>query len=81
MHADHTAYAIHPIPIHDIKAIRKATPTLGWHHVVLVLANGVSLAPLYFHTGGVKSLISALKQVGMRLGAAHTPAGSERVNE
>ena len=56
-------YAVHPIPVHDIKAIRKVTPTLGWHYLVMVLASGVTLPPLYFHTGGIKALISALKQV------------------
>lgn len=57
-------YAIHPIPLSEIKAIRRHTPPLGWHHIVVVLVSGLTLPPLYFYKGGVKALISTLKQVG-----------------
>lgn len=40
---------VHPIPLSDIKALRKHTPALGHHHVTLTLASGVSLPPLFFH--------------------------------
>ena len=61
--ADRTLYALHPIPLSDVKAVRKHAPAWGTQHVVLVLNNGLTLPPLYFAAGGVKSLFSALKEV------------------
>jgi len=61
--ADRTLYALHPIPLSDVKAVRKHAPSWGTQHVVLVLNNGLTLPPLYFAAGGVRSLFSALKQV------------------
>ena len=61
--ADRTLYALHPIPLSDVKAVRKHAPSWGTQHVVLVLNNGLTLPPLYFAAGGVKSLFSALKEV------------------
>jgi len=45
---------VHPIPLSDIKALRKHTPALGNHHVTLTLASGVSLPPLYFQQVGAE---------------------------
>ncbi len=56
-------YAVHPIPLSEVKAIRKHTPSFGWQYIVLVLVNGLTLPPLYFGTGGVRALFAALKQV------------------
>lgn len=47
---DRSMYAVHPVPLSDIKALRKHTPALGHHHVTLTLASGVSLPPLFFHS-------------------------------
>jgi hypothetical protein len=58
-----TMYAIHPIPLSEIKAIRRHTPPLGWHHIVVVLVSSLTPPPLYCYKGGVKALISTLKQV------------------
>lgn len=56
-------YAVHPIPLSEVKAIRKHTPAFGWQYIVLVLVNGLTLPPLYFGTGGVRALFATLKQV------------------
>ncbi len=68
--ADRTMYAVHPIPLSEVKAIRKHAPSFGWQYIVLVLVNGLTLPPLYFGTGGVRALFAALKQVQLltRLG-------------
>lgn len=62
-YADWTMYAIHPIQLSEVKAIRKHTPSFGWQYIVVVLVNGLTLPPLYFGTGGVRALFTALKQV------------------
>ena len=54
---------MHPIPLSEVKAIRKHAPSFGTQHVVLVLSNGLTLPPLYFTSGGVKGLFSALREV------------------
>lgn len=59
---DRTMYAVHPIPVSDIKAITRQTPTLGYHSMIIVLNSGLTLPPLYFNNGGVRSLISALRE-------------------
>ncbi|KAK9814540.1 hypothetical protein WJX72_007608 [[Myrmecia] bisecta] len=59
---DRTMYAVHPIPLSEVKAIRKHTPSFGWHYIIVVLINGLTLPPLYFNNGGIKALFSALKQ-------------------
>ena len=56
-------YAIHPIPLSAVQAVRKQAPKFGWQFIVVVLSNGLTLPPLYFTTGGVKALFAALKQV------------------
>ncbi len=61
--ADRTAYAVHPLPLSDVQALRKAVPSFGTHHVVVVLGNGLTLPPLFFGQGGVRAMFSALKQV------------------
>ncbi|MEW5312825.1 MAG: hypothetical protein WDW38_004430 [Sanguina aurantia] len=71
---DRTKYAVHPIPLSDIKALRKHTPTLGWHNVVFVLSNGVTLPPLYFLKGGVKALMLVLKQHAVLIKSATDPS-------
>ena len=68
--ADRTLYALHPIPLSDVKAVRKHAPSWGTQHVVLVLNNGLTLPPLYFAHSGVKALFSALKEVRLSDAAA-----------
>lgn len=63
MHADRTMYAVHPIPLSEVKAVRKHAPSFGTQHIVMVLTNGLTLPPLYFTAGGVRALFSALKEV------------------
>lgn len=64
-------YAVHPIPLSEVKAVRKHAPSFGTQHIVLVLTNGLTLPPLYFTAGGVRALFSALKEV---LTPCHLPA-------
>lgn len=59
---DKTMYAVHPIPLSDIKAVTRHVPRLGWHYIIVVLNSGLTLPPFYFNKGGVKSFISALKE-------------------
>lgn len=59
---DRTAYAVHPLPLSDVQALRKHVPSFGTHHVVVVLGNGLTLPPLFFGQGGVRAMFSALKQ-------------------
>lgn len=59
----HHRYAIHPLPLGDVRSIARRAPSLGWPHLVIVLSNGVSLPPLYFSTGGIKKMLSCLKEV------------------
>ena len=60
---DRTMYAVHPIPLSEVKAIRKHAPSFGAQYIALVLTNGLTLPPLYFSRGGVRALMSTLKQV------------------
>ena len=50
---DRTMYAIHPIPLSDVRALTRHTPPLGWHYLVIVLVNGVTLPPMFFHQVGL----------------------------
>ncbi|BDA49286.1 TBC1 domain family member 15 [Coccomyxa sp. Obi] len=59
---DRTMYAVHPIPLSEVKAVRKHAPSFGTQHIVVVLTNGLTLPPLYFTAGGVRALFSALKE-------------------
>lgn len=38
--AETAGYAIRPIPINDIEAFRKHTPSIGTHHVAIVMRDG-----------------------------------------
>eukprot|EP00798_Chlamydomonas_sp_ICE-L_P015220 gene15220-21299_t len=66
-------YAVHPIPLSDVKALRRTTPSIGWHYIVVVLVNGVTLPPLYFHNGGVKAFLRVLKQHAHLMKSASDP--------
>ncbi|KAL6778092.1 hypothetical protein ACKKBG_A16895 [Auxenochlorella protothecoides x Auxenochlorella symbiontica] len=59
---DRTMYAVHPVALSEVKALHRHAPPLGAHRIVLTLFNGVSLPPLYFQHGGIKSLMSALRE-------------------
>lgn len=64
--ADRARYALRPTPLSDVKALHKHTPAFGWQHIVIVPENGVNMPPLWFSTGGVRTLIDTLKQVSDR---------------
>jgi hypothetical protein len=38
--AETSGYAIRPIPMNDIEAFRKHTPSIGTHHVAIVMRDG-----------------------------------------
>lgn len=46
-----SSYSIPPIPLSEIRAITRHTPTLGWHYIIIVLMSGYTLPPLYFNNG------------------------------
>ena len=77
MPADHTMYAVHPIPLSDVKAIVKHAPSFGWQYIIVVLINGLTLPPLYFSNGGVRALMAALKQVRIKPGVPSFAAVSD----
>jgi hypothetical protein len=57
-------YSIHPLALSNVRALTRHSPALamGVCSVTLTLQSGVTLAPLCFATGGVKALLSALRQ-------------------
>ena len=59
--AARSAYAVHPIPLSEVRAIRPSTPPLRQHTVTLVLQSGITLPPFHFHKGGVRAFMSALR--------------------
>lgn len=71
---DRTAYAVHPLPLADVKALRKYLPAFGSHHVVVILSNGLTLPPLFFGQGGVRAFFSALKEHAVLTKSARDPA-------
>ena len=73
--ADRTAYAIHPLPLSEVRALRRHTPALGGQHIVLVLSSGLTLPPLTFSAGGVKAFFAALKQVHAACAGLAVPLG------
>ena len=56
-------YALHPLAITDIKAIRAWNPPFRTHRVTLILHSGESIPSFYFQNGGVKALLTALQDV------------------
>ncbi|PRW58614.1 TBC1 domain family member 17-like [Chlorella sorokiniana] len=70
---DRTMYAVHPIPLSDVRAISKHTPPLGQHRITITLASGVSLPSLHFQTGGVKAFLSCLRQHAPLVRSADDP--------
>ncbi|GLC59853.1 hypothetical protein PLESTB_001542900 [Pleodorina starrii] len=83
---DRTLYAVHPIPLSEVKALRRRPPPLGlglglgWAgygrscpSLLVVLTSGVTLPPLHFTRGGVKALIATLKQHVFLLKSADEP--------
>lgn len=79
-HADRSLYAVHPIPLSDVRAVRPHTPPLRQHTVTLVLHSGLTMPPFYFLQGGVKTFLSVLKQHVNLLPSADTP-GAFLVND
>eukprot|EP00884_Botryococcus_braunii_P015793 jgi/Botrbrau1/2898/Bobra.0036s0039.2 len=77
---DRTMYAVHSIPLVDVKSIQKHAPSFGWQYIVVVLNTGVSIPPLFFTTGGVKAFFSVLKQY-VSLAKSLTDASTYLVND
>ncbi|KNA25024.1 hypothetical protein SOVF_010310 [Spinacia oleracea] len=55
-------YTIRPLPLTDVRSIRRHTPPLGWQYIIVVLASGLAFPPLYFYNGGVKEFLTTIKQ-------------------
>lgn len=76
--AEREAYAVHSIPVADICALKRHTPTIGFHFVIVVLHSGVALPPFYFHEGGVREFLAVLKEnvdLTRSAGARHLASG------
>ena len=58
---DRNLYTVHPIPVYDISALRIHTPLGGKHFIIIVLSSGLSLPPLYFHAGKVRTFLDTMK--------------------
>eukprot|EP00897_Mesotaenium_endlicherianum_P003037 jgi/Mesen1/2761/ME000017S02126 len=58
---DRYLYTIRAVSVAEMRSIRRHTPALGWHYIIIVLTNGLAFAPLYFHSGGVKEYLATLK--------------------
>lgn len=62
--AGQSGYAIHPIPVSDIRALRKHTPRFGGHWLAITLVSGITLPPFHFQgKSGVHALLETLSQV------------------
>ncbi|KAJ8434960.1 hypothetical protein Cgig2_027803 [Carnegiea gigantea] len=59
---DRNLYTIRPLPITDVRSIRRHTPPLGWQYLIVVLSSGLAFPPLYFYNGGVKEFLATIKQ-------------------
>ncbi|KAK9947524.1 hypothetical protein M0R45_003144 [Rubus argutus] len=59
---DRILYTIRPVPMTDVRSIRRHTPALGWQYIIVVLATGLAFPPLYFYNGGVKEFLATIKQ-------------------
>jgi hypothetical protein len=54
-------YAIRPTAVTEIDALTKHTPAIGCHYIMLSMRGAVN-PPLYFHNGGIKTMLTVLKQ-------------------
>ncbi|KAM0974432.1 hypothetical protein ACFX2C_017613 [Malus domestica] len=59
---DRNLYTIRPVPLTEVRSIRRHTPALGWQYIIIVLATGLAFPPLYFYNGGVKEFLATIKQ-------------------
>jgi hypothetical protein len=79
--SERSLYAVHPIPLSDVRALATHTSHLSTHHqLTVILVSGLTLPPLYFKTGGVKQLLSVLKQ-HVNLARARDEPGTYLVND
>ncbi|KAL8152568.1 hypothetical protein V2J09_010328 [Rumex salicifolius] len=58
---DRSLYTIRPLPVSDVRSIRRHNPTFGWQYVIIVLSSGLAFPPLYFYNGGVKEFLVTIK--------------------
>lgn len=56
-------YALHPLPMSAVVALRARRPYLVSPSLVVVLREGPALPPLHFHNGGLKELLAVLNKV------------------
>ncbi|KAJ0984343.1 hypothetical protein J5N97_002699 [Dioscorea zingiberensis] len=59
---DRNLYTITPVPLSDVRSVRRHTPTLGWQYMIVVLSSGLAFPPLYFYSGGLREFLATLKQ-------------------
>ena len=59
---DPAAYTLHPLSLSNLRALKPLTPPLRHHALILVLQSGTTLPPFHFSQGGVKALLSVLRQ-------------------
>lgn len=60
--ADRNLYSIRAVSVSEMRSIRRHTPALGWHYIIIVLTSGLAFPPLYFHNGGVREFLNTLKE-------------------
>lgn len=61
--ADHSLYAIHPIPMTEVRVLRAHTPRLGAHRLDITLISGVTLPPLHLPAPAIQQFIRVVSQV------------------
>ncbi|KAF8073245.1 CAND7 [Scenedesmus sp. PABB004] len=67
-------YAVHPVPLSDVRALVTHAPRLGGvPHLAIVLAHGLTLPPLHFHAGGLRQLLDTLQAHARLVRAAGAP--------
>lgn len=56
----HDLYAL-KVPLKDIRSIKRYQPTIGIPHIIIVSNTGIAFPPYYFHAGGSREFLNALK--------------------
>lgn len=59
---DRNLYSIRAVPLAEVKSIWRHTRPLSWQYIIVVLNCGLAFPPLYFHNGGIRELLSKLKE-------------------
>lgn len=53
--------AIKEVAVADFHSVRRFSPALGYHYIIIALKSGLALQPLYFLSGGVKDFLTSLQ--------------------